>query len=919
MIYRQSVPPLTPMKTGMTEASKDFVQQLKQALKHYHDAEWLGQHVPLAAPYFLGAAALSGERQAFRPPNLVAARGEALRRAVRQSANTLWGETGPANREQIEQAMPAILQTPGSPRYSFLVLELRYFHRFFKPRRLSQIWEEFLGQSRAEFYRDVDTAVSHLSQALLSQLRPTFRLEQPPRADAFIGREKPLRRGLEALVAGQSVALSGPGGVGKTTLAAVIAATWPHGAVFWFTVRPTLNDHLSSLLYSLGFFLHQQGADSLWQMLATDGGAGMDTNLALGLAREDLARLRRTPPLLCFDEVDRLRPPDIEHLPPAHAQLLEFLDSLRGLVPLLIVGQRAVVDTDVHEALSGLPASEIARMLADVDFPIAPADLSRLHEYTNGNPRLLRLFMALRQSPDAEVEPPDLAQSLARMADAPALRPLFDRLWLRTSSAERRLLQSLAVFRAPAPSDAWGEQAAAWRSLRGRGLLLEDGWGGVMLWPALRELLYAELSAELRERLHTAAAGVRAARGEYTAAAYHLWQAGALKAAVQLWFPRREAEIQRGQGAAALAIFGEISARRLGKREQRALALLRAELYQLQGEAARGLAGLEGVDWPDGATLTVSARALQGAFLEALGQPDAALASYEAGMAAALGLLHRLALLREQRARLFVRQRQMPGAWREARLAQYEAENLQGVVLAEQGRYADAYLSYQRALVVAESVGYDAGIARTHRDLITLLSRQGRLDDVIAHAEKAITYYDRIGDRLNRETVRSILSSTYIQTQQYDLAVQAAAQALPFFQRISHAHGIGATAANLAEGHYGLGNLAEARHYALLVLEQEEPFTHPYALFTLGLVARAQDRPDEATHAFAASADIAAQNEDRFMLAYARRAQAEQFLAQAQLAEAREAAAEAFVLFTDLGMAQEAAQTAELQRKLEKN
>ncbi len=909
------------MKAEKMPAERNFEQQLKQALKYIQDTTWLGQHSVLASPYFLGDLASSPTNTAAHPANQAAARGAALWQALQRAAGSLWGEAGPANREQIETAMPVILKTPDSPRYAFLVLELRYFRRFFKPRRLPQIWEEFLGESRAEFYRDLDAAVALLGQALLNHLRPTFRLEQPLQTANFVGRETLRQQSLAALQAGQSVALSGPGGVGKTTLGSVIAADWPADAVFWYTIRPTLTDHLNSLLYSLGCFLHRQGASNLWQMLAAESGVGDNVNLALGLVREDLAKLqaaRAAPPLLCFDELDRLRPIDMENVPPAHIQLLEFLDSLRGLAPLLIMGQRAVVDTDVHHALTGLPEPELQRLLQNAHITLSRQEAARLRQYTDGNPRLLRLFMALYQQNEADGSP-DLAQMLAQLAQTPALQPLFDRLWLRTAAAERRLLQSLSVFRSSAPQDAWQTHSAAWHSLRQRGLLLTDEQGGVTLWPALRDLIYAELSVELREQLHGQAAAVRAGRGEYTAAAYHLCQAGAVKQAIQMWFPQRQREIQRGQAAAALAVFQGISLRRLGKKEQQALALLRAELYQLSGEAARGLVDLEAVDWPETAAVTMQARALQGAFQEALGQPEAALATYEAGMVAALAVQQQLLLLRERRARVHVRQRQMPQAWREARLAQYEAENLQGVVQAEQGQYADAYLSYQRALAVAESVGYDAGIARTHRDLITLLSRQGKLDEVIAHAEQAIAYYNRIGDRLNQETVRSILSSTYIQTQQYDLAVQAAGQALPFFERIGHAHGIGATAANLAEGYFGLGDMARARQYALQVLQQEEPFTHPYALFTLGLVGQAEGRLDEAAHAFASSARLAAQNDDRFMLAYARRAQAELFLAQAQLAEASAAAAEAFALFTDLGMAQEAAQTEELQRKLENN
>src|SRR5262249_7317727 len=155
----------------------------------------------------------------------------------------------------------------------------------------SEIYDALLHISRATYDRHLREAVHRLGQMLLLRLQPTLHQEQPVLNAELIGRDALGEECLAALCMGQSVYLCGVSGIGKTTLAVALADRWPTPAVFWFTVRLTLNDQLTSLVFALGNFLHQQGASRLWLQLMANGGVFRDANLALELTRADLAAL----------------------------------------------------------------------------------------------------------------------------------------------------------------------------------------------------------------------------------------------------------------------------------------------------------------------------------------------------------------------------------------------------------------------------------------------------------------------------------------------------------------------------------------------------------------------------------------------------------------------------------------------------
>ena len=213
-------------KKQKTQTAVSFIEQIRAALNHYDDPEWLGNESPLAAPYFLGSTLQTGANAIER--------GEALRHALQLAASTLWGGELPTTKAKLETAVNEERQQKGNKgaRYHFLLLELRYFRQYFRDNETPAVDNDiamcdYLSISRASYFNHLKVAQKALSEALLKQLQPTLHLEQPLSPEPnLIGRNELITQCLADLQAGQSVALSGMGGSGKTTVAATIAHHW---------------------------------------------------------------------------------------------------------------------------------------------------------------------------------------------------------------------------------------------------------------------------------------------------------------------------------------------------------------------------------------------------------------------------------------------------------------------------------------------------------------------------------------------------------------------------------------------------------------------------------------------------------------------------------------------------------------------
>ena len=437
------------MPTSTTQnPPEQFATAVADALKHYNDPLWLGLHSPLATPYFLGSL-LQQEQQ----PESSLGRGRGLQRAVDKAAVSIW----PGELPQSKEGLLKLVEKERAkelygPRYLFLLLDLRYMRRYFLPSSAPNTvgaMYDLLNVSETRFFAHLKKARAKMAEALLRVTSPSLRLECPL-PPVLIGRERLVGQCSIDLGKQRSVTLSGLAGVGKTSLGAYLTQHWPSGATFWHTFRPGLNDDLAGVIFGLAHFLHQRGCSSLWLQLIANEALLDNYEQLVGFLREDLACAGELPVLLCFDEVDLLHTSSAQPRHGVHKQVLELLESLQTLAPLVLIGQRGLIDTNVHYELQPLTVDDTEAFLQHAGVE-STSNVEQIHRQTGGNPRLLELYVALRKSSDSY-------DNLV-LGRSPSVKPLFNRLWKRLDKDEKHLLTTLSIYRSMAPIDAWNEHA----------------------------------------------------------------------------------------------------------------------------------------------------------------------------------------------------------------------------------------------------------------------------------------------------------------------------------------------------------------------------------------------------------------------------------------------------------------------------
>lgn len=850
-----------------------FAVEVEQALKHYTDPAWLGEESPLASPYFLGNRL---------PITAVDASGRG------QFLQTLL------------KAATAQIQGRYTERYQIILREY-----YFNNRTVKDVCR-LINLGHNSFHLSRNDAIEALANLLISQMNPALRLETPPKHSRIFERDAIIEQSLHAIQQGQTVSLIGGGGVGKSTLGSALAMQTDRPC-FWYTIRRGLNDQMEALLFALGYFLHNCGSSTLWLELVAEG-SRLKPERLLAIVRYALEQLTVIP-LLCIDEADQLAPAEEAN----HVPMVRLLESLRGLVPMLIMGQQPRIETDYFFTVSGISAEATACWLADAGYPQSLDTIHHLHTYTHGNPRLLELSLMLLDRGESS------QALLEALVDQPSVEFLLSRILQRLTETERALMMELAIFRRAAPAELWQQPEAkeALTTLTKLRLIYHDRTGGVSLLPVYRALLARRVPERKRRMLHKQVADRRAAYGDYTSAAYHLVAAGYDSEAIQLWYIHRQSQISQGQAQNALLIFQGISSDNLPTKIQETLTLIRSELLHLTGNDNKAIEDINSILWQT-PVLAIDANYLAGrlandqsdftkaeeAFSEALALSETTIAARVSNIHCVLGWRH-------------LRERKISHALAEAERARYELAQFDGEIHREIANYAQAEALFLTALQIAEGLDDRAAAAKTANSLALLYLFQAQTELAKTYLQKAAENYEQQGKVVQLASLQINWALAHNLAGEYHQALAAAQLArlrLARFGPIPPRQQALILQA-LAEANFGLENLNEAAMYAQQVVELEEYelLVDAYCLF--GQIQARRLQWDEAIELVQLAIRMATTNQDGYYIGYGWRVLGQIYLEAERPTEAKEALNNALTHFAELNLPHEIAKIHQLLQK----
>ena len=383
------------------------------------------------------------------------------------------------------------------------------------------------------------------------------RLEDVPALPSYaVMRQMPLGQVRAWLDQHGSVAICGLAGMGKSTLAAQIAADYgQRHPVFWMTFNEDASTAPEVILRQLALFVTTHSADPLrLSALSRRPGSGEPTILYAQHAAMILAALADLDaPLLVFDDA---------HLVNGQRQTLDLIRQLQTTraVRILFVGRQEIeVPGVLQMTLNGLQRDEVELLCRRLSEKVS-ADVDKLLAQTGGSPMLLRLAITHLQQSTGDAD--DTAGGSTGY--------LVDTILNSLDSSARRLLDLIAIWRGPLDltdphladilSATWTgyDHQAALRHLR-RSRVIEQLTQAAP-HPLLRDPVVTTVNAQplLRRQLHQLAAQWALHQDEPVRAAHHLAQGSDLRRAAELVTAQEAEHYQLGEGVITAAVVEEI-------------------------------------------------------------------------------------------------------------------------------------------------------------------------------------------------------------------------------------------------------------------------------------------------------------------------------------------------------------------------
>jgi tetratricopeptide (TPR) repeat protein len=225
---------------------------------------------------------------------------------------------------------------------------------------------------------------------------------------------------------------------------------------------------------------------------------------------------------------------------------------------------------------------------------------------------------------------------------------------------------------------------------------------------------------------------------------------------------------------------------------------------------------------------------------------------------------------------------QVQGRWAEA-IAAYEASltikrelgdrhgegqtlNNLGNVYQVQGRWAEAIAAHEASLTIFQELGDRHSEGRTLNNLGSVYQTQGRRAEAIAAYEASLTIYRELGDRHGEGQTLNNLGNVYQVQGRWAEAIAAYEASLTIKRELGDRHGEGQTLNNLGNVYQTQGRWAEAiaAHEASLTIKRELGDRHGegQTLNNLGIIYEAQGEFNKALHAYQYSLNVLLEMDD---------------------------------------------------------
>jgi tetratricopeptide (TPR) repeat protein len=808
------------------------------------------------------------------------------------------------------------------------------------------------------------------------EIKPPPEPGRPPDTIHFIGRHIELTDFRAQLTTSHLAIITGMPGVGKTTLAAVLAQqASPPDKLFWHVFH--LGEDIHVVIWKLAGFLAWHDQPEVWRMLQSAQASGGQLPPPAVLFDYVFQTLRGQNYLLCFDDF---------HLVESDPLLEQFAKRLQKATQVgelsAIIASRHVPDvlSDAgRKVLTGLSAMDAQHLIVERGVALADDLIAAVYAHTQGNAQLMILTIdALRRAKNP-------ANVIARLAESEDIeRYLLTQVDDQLTAEERQVIRAVAVLlgypgtRQAIAAVMDGENVRRTLSdLTQRNLLIlaeSESEREYSVHAIVRAFYYDSLAKRERQVLHERA-------GQYYEteepapfrAALHFEAAGQFDRAAALIIAQVEVLIDQGKAHMVHELLERLADRVTD-------ATLNTEMYEARGDLHYLLGELdEAVDEYEAAlhktndglitvrllrkTSEVLARkgeperalenltqgnelltqvagqnneagplaVVYGTVMLNLGRYDEAVTATETALAqpvnpaVAANLHDVLGKVHFFKGELVQSLKQFQIAL-DLRLSSPEQKGLiksysnLAVVYGHQKRYADALQANQTALGIAEHVGDTVALGMLYNNMAADAANQGYYDQAIEFHNRSLALHERMGDLQGLALAHRNLGDVYRQLGNFELTTNHVLQSIDLAQQASDEGTIIASVIALAEVNFTQGHLEEALIHCRESLDRAEAiqnaFWRPVSLQLMGRIYQSMRRWPEARTSFNEASQIWRDREAWIDLSNTLLSWVKMERDAGQLAQARELCTQAATLAKDIQADDLLAQAMTLQSEL---